>query len=175
MVAAHSHPSAAAGAAVLDRPTTETWGERVYASLPLFIVGAAFLAVTLDLYFSGASPGVGRNGGIDLEPWALFLALAITGLAAGTFALLIEDDESSTVATPPPTSVPESPPVEVAEWDESTLEPEEAVPVRPRIWERYPDVSPTAASATDGRDPVLDQIDEIQDSLRRKTGPSRST
>jgi len=172
MLAPRPTPSAPANATASELTARETWGDKVYAALPLFIVGLGFLAVTFDLYFSGDAASVGRGGGIRLQPWALFLALSVTGLAAGTFALLIED-EDATVAAPALAPVTEAPSAPVPEWDESTLEPEEPTFVRPRTWEQYPDIPEGSTSASEPRDAVLDQIDEIRASLRRKTTPQR--
>jgi len=45
--------------------------------------------------------------------------------------------------------------------------------VRPRTWEQYTDIPEGSTSASEPRDAVLDQIDEIRASLRRKTTPQR--
>ena len=154
---------------------TETWSKKVYAALPLFIVGGACLAVAVELYSSGTTANFGGNGAARLYPWALFLALGVTGFAAGTFALLAEDEPTPTVAveaaSPPPS--PTS-----AAWDESTIAPAKSGYVRPRTWERYPELptevgwsTPVPRVEAVPPDVVLVQIDEIAASLRRKPPP----
>ena len=159
----------------------ETWGEKLYAALPLFVVGGACLAVAVDFYASGASAPFMGNSSVRLAPWALFLALAVTGLSAGIFALLAGDEEPSraetVVALPEPAS-PSLPP-----WDESTITPAKPSFVRPRTWEQHPlepgdIVGWTPAEPRVERvspDVVLVQIDEIAASLRKKAPPSRTS
>ena len=157
--------------ASLEAPT-ETWGEKLYAALPLFIVGGACLAVAIDFYDSGASTPFMGNSAVRLAPWALFLALAVTGLSAGIFALLVEDEEP----VPPEPVTVSAPPAPAPPWDESTIAPAQPTLVRPRTWERHPlepgeMVGWTPAEPTVERVPpdvVLVQIDEIAASLRKK-------
>ena len=41
---------------------TETWGEKLYAALPLFIVGGACLVIAVEFYETGATaPLVGSD------------------------------------------------------------------------------------------------------------------
>lgn len=154
----------------------ESWSEKLYAALPLFIVGGACLAVAVDFYTSGAAAPFMGNSSVRLAPWALFLALAVTGLGAGVFALLMEDEEP-VPAEPVAASPPLAP---VPPWDESTITPEKPSYVPPRTWEQHP-IEPgdiagwSPAEPRVGRvspDVVLVQIDEIAASLRRKTPPS---
>lgn len=155
----------------------ETWGEKLYAALPLFIVGGACLAVAVDLYFSGTTANFGGNSSARLYPWALFLALGVTGFAAGTFVLLLEE-EPSPPAAPEPAPSPHEPALPA--WDESTIIPEKPGHFRPRTWEQYPELptevgwsTPVPKVGAIPPDVVLVQIDEIAASLRRKPPPSK--
>ncbi|HYB79196.1 MAG TPA: hypothetical protein VEG66_05495 [Thermoplasmata archaeon] len=160
----------------------ETWGEKVYAALPLFVVGGACLAVALDFYFSAASTPFLGSSSVRLAPWALFLALAVTGLSAGVFALLIEDEEPvpAPVRARPVAPVPQPSPAPPL-WDESTLAPAKPSHFRPRTWERHAPAPEDFAgwSPAEPRvervppDVVLVQIDEIVASLRKKSPPSQ--
>ena len=158
-----------------DDAGAETWSEKVYAALPLFLVGGACLVVAVELYSTGTTASFGGSSAARLYPWALFLALGVAGLAAGTFALLVEDEPSPTVAleaaSPPP--APAS-----AVWDESTIAPGKPGFVRPRTWEQYPELPTEVGWSTPSPrveavppDVVLVQIDEIAASLRRKPPP----
>lgn len=158
---------------------TETWSERVYATLPLFLVGGACLAIAVQSYLSGTVMGLG-SGNARLQPWVLFLALGLTGVSAGTFALFLEEPPTPSPETPktvaPKVVAPRAaaPKVAVApasrapEWDESTIVPEARAPTPRRSWEAYtlPANEPVAPPATS--DYFLDQLDEIAASLRRK-------
>ena len=156
----------------------ETWAQKLFAALPLFIVGIGCLAVAVDLYYSDVTTQL--NGStVRLYPWVLFLALAVTGIAAGIFSLLVEEGPS----TPAEVGVAEVPPETAAPaWDESTLEPTEPTYVHPRTWERYPEL-PTEVGWTPAEprverlppDVVLVQIDEIEASLKRKSRPPGSS
>lgn len=171
-----TNPSEAATAAAHP---TETWGEKLYAALPLFIVGGACLAVAVDFYESGATTPFAGNTSVRLAPWTLFFALAVTGLSAGIFALLMEDEEPAVTElvvarAKAPSAVPP--------WDESTITPAGPTYVRPRAWEQHtlePEdvvgwtpVEPGAERVSP--DVVLVQIDEIAASLRKKTPPSQA-
>ena len=157
---------------------TESWSQKLYAALPLFIVGAGCLAVAIDLYYSGVTTRL--NGStVRLYPWVLFLALAVTGIAAGIFALLLEEEEPTAAGE---TSASAAPPESTAPlWDESMLEPTEPTYVHPRTWERYPEL-PTEVGWTPAEprverlppDVVLVQIDEIEASLKKKSRPPGS-
>lgn len=152
----------------------ETWAEKLYAALPLFIVGGACLVVAIELYFAGIVTGLAGNGSVHLEPWTLFLALAVTGLSAGTFALLVEE------VPPGPSEVPAAPVVEVVEpspippeWDESTIAPETTTsqPLSSRSWERYSE-SPGSPESPESQpissEAFLSQLDEIAVSLQKR-------
>jgi len=177
--AAYPRPSARASAAI--SPTdpqeseegagTESWSEKFYAALPLFIVGWVCLAVTFDLYFSGAVTQLGGAGSVHLQPWALFLALAVTGLAAGTFAMLTE--EEPTVSSEVPAIAP-AVPTAVPAWDESTLEAGTSELPPPRTWERYTGWSEGPIAEAVPPEAVLSQLDEIEASLRKKSRPPPS-
>ena len=157
--------------------TTETWADRVYAALPLFIVGGACLFVSIDLFYSGTTNIFG-NSSVRLYPWALFFALAVTGLAAGTFALLVEEETPTPVQSETVEGTPAAP---TPDWDESMLPPETPTYVHPRTWERYPEL-PTEVGWSPAEpktqrvspDVVLIQIDEIAASLRKKPPASES-
>ncbi len=156
---------------------TETWAERVYGALPLFIVGGICLVVAIDLYYSGVTTQLNGNT-VRLSPWVLFLALAVTGIAAGVFSLFLEEAalapaEAEVAAKPTATPAPV--------WDESTVVPTKPAYVRPRTWERYPEFPEGVGwSPAEPRvervppDVVLIQIDEIAASLRKKTPPPSS-
>jgi hypothetical protein len=162
-------------------PSSETWQERLFAALPLFIVGGACLALTFDFYLTNTATGIGSSSGVRLQPWSLFLALAITGIAAGTFAMFVEDEEPATVAptvapvSTTPSASPTTPvPAAVPEWDESVIEPEKQTYVPFRIWERPPDANERSQAASVSPDLVFNQIDEIEASLRKKKQLPRS-
>ena len=173
-------PSEAPEANATPGTAPETWGDKVYAALPLFIVGGACLAVAIDFYVSAATTPFFGNSSVRLAPWMLFLALAVTGLSAGVFALIVEDEEPMPAPPVVPTvhPSPASPP-----WDESTVTPTQPTFARPRTWEQYslgPEdfVGWSPAEAHVERvspDVVLVQIDEIAASLRKKRPPSRTS
>ena len=166
-----------------DSPSSEvpaeTWGEKLYAALPLFIVGGACLAIAIDFYDSGATTPFAGDSSVRLAPWGLFLALAVTGFSAGIFALLLEEEEP---APAEPVTVSAKPPTPAPAWDESSIAPARPTYLRPRTWEQHslepgdvvgwspvePHVERTSP------DVVLVQIDEIAASLRRKTPPTHS-
>ena len=173
-------PSKAADVGTPREGAAETWGEKVYAALPLFIVGGACLAVAVDFYVSSATTPLLGNSSVRLAPWMLFLALAVTGLSAGLFALIMEDEEP----TPAPEVTPAARPTPAPpEWDESTVTPSEPTYPRPRTWEQY-SLGPedfVGWSPAEPRvervspDVVLVQIDEIAASLRKKNPPPRTS
>ena len=167
-----SEPSAA------SESSHETWSEKVYAALPLFIVGSGCLAVAVDFYLSAATAPFAGNSSVRLAPWTLFLALAVTGLSAGVFALIMEDDDEPIPApsTAAPKPAPEPP------WDESTLTPAKSSFAGPRTWERH-QLEPEDIASWSPEEPpvervspdvVLVQIDEIAASLRKKAPPSQT-
>ena len=173
-------PSDAADAEAPAKGASETWGEKVYAALPLFIVGGACLAVAVDFYVSSATTPLIGNSSVRLAPWMLFLALAVTGLSAGLFALIMEDEEpTSTREVSPAVRPTPAPPA----WDESTVTPSQPTYPKPRTWEQYalgPEdfVGWSPAEPQVERvspDVVLVQIDEIAASLRKKSPPSRTS
>jgi len=149
----------------------ESWIEKFFAALPLFIVGWVCLALTFELYFSGTVTQLGGGGSVHLQPWALFLALAVTGLAAGTFAMLTEEEPTdvSEAAEPPP-AVPSAVPA----WDESLLEAEASELPPPRTWERSAGWSEGPIAESVPPEAVLSQLDEIEASLRKKSRPPSS-
>ena len=156
---------------------TETWGEKLYAALPLFIVGGACLAVAVDFYDSGAVTQFAGGSSVRVAPWALFFALAVTGISAGIFALFVEDEEPVPAEPVAVTAKPAPAPA----WDESSITPATPAYVRPRTWEQHPfepeDVAgwSPAEPKTERISPdvVLVQIDEIVASLRKKPPPSQ--
>jgi len=144
---------------------SETWREKLLGSLPLFVVGALCLAIAIDLYSTGATTPSGTNGSVHLYPWALFFALAVTGIAAGIFVWFLEEEPAA------PAEVVETaiePKEEAPEWDESALEPEKPFYLPPRTWERYPLSPAEMGFESVPPDAVLNQIDEIEESLRKK-------
>jgi hypothetical protein len=156
--------SASADSGPEDTAEVESWSERFYAALPLFFVGGACVVVAVELYVTGNVTAFGGNISVRLRPWILFLALGITGLSAGIVALFAEEeteeprDLGKAVVAPPPAPA----------WDDSWIEPETRVIPRHRTWE-------TGSGALDGSpaepsspDLVLQQLDEIELSLRKK-------
>lgn len=161
--------TASEATAAAPGPTIESWGEKLYAALPLFIVGGACLVIAVDLYYSGIAGQFGANGTIHLELWALFLALAVTGLAAGVFAMLMEDETET--AAPAATPIGEAPPPAPI-WDESTVKSgEEPNLLGPRPWERFPDLSEGPIAEAMPASDVLTQLDELEASLRKRPRP----
>ncbi len=157
-------------------PATETWTERIFGALPLFVVGGICIGIAVDLYYMSATAEIAGVRSARISPWVLFVALGVTGLAAGIFAVFSEEEPevAPTPRTTPATSAPLTP-----AWDESNLVPDKSGYVRPRTWEQYPiepgDVigwSPVEPGTEHvSPDVVLVQIDEIAASLRRKTPP----
>ena len=157
-----------------DANAPETWGDRLAAAIPLFAVGTACLVIAIDLYFSSTATFLGQKGSVHLEPWTLFLALAVTGLAAGTFTMLLEEEPTAPVepTRAAPAAVPPSAPI-APEWDESTLEAERPMFPR-RVWELDSGLPEERPSAAPSDTAILDQIDAIAESLRKKTPPRSS-
>jgi len=91
-----------------EEAEVESWNERFLGALPLFVVGGACTASAVFLYISGVATTVGGNGSVHLRPWVLFLALAITGLSAGTIALFA-DGEAEAPGLPSSPSPPAAP------------------------------------------------------------------
>lgn len=160
--------------AAASRPTSESsaesgrWKENVYAALPLFIVGGACCVVAAEFYLTGAVTRFGDSGSVGLRPWVLFLALGITGLAAGIVTLFTEPEPSATGEPEPVVApVPTAP-----EWDESGIELGRGyVPQRP-MWASYPGCGDGGASPAGSDDPVLQEFDEIASALQKKKGDS---
>jgi len=150
-----------------ETPPTEgeSWQEKLLGSLPLFVVGALCLAIAIELYSTGATTPSGTNGSVHLYPWALFFALAVTGIAAGVFVWFLEEEPAAPAEVAEAVSEPRE---EAPEWDESALEPEKPLYIRPRTWERYPLSPAEAGFESVPPDAVLNQIDEIEESLRKK-------
>ena len=148
--------------------TTEPWKERLFGALPLLIVGGACLAIAVDLYFMGTTTDFGTNGSVHLYPWALFFALAVTGLAAGIFAWFLEEEPSAPAGAAPVGGESKE---ELPAWDESTLPPEKPLYLRPRTWEQYPGSPVDRGFESVPPDVVLNQLDEIEESLRKKPRP----
>jgi len=156
-----------------DQPEAETWSERVFAAIPLFAVGGACLAITIDLYFTANVTLFGQRASTHLQPWVLFLALAVIGLGAGVFTVFFEEESAPGPGSPPETvapPVPESPRV-AAEWDESNLAPEPPLLLPRRLWELDPFTSEERRAPTPSDDTVMHQLDEIEESLRKKARP----
>jgi hypothetical protein len=133
----------------------------------LFIVGAACIVVALELYGAGTVTSLGGSGSVHLRPWILFVALGGTGICGGTAALFLSD----ALAEPPEVVEPVAPPHPAPAWDESLLELEPRVYGRRRTWETDDEPFVSGTSKPSPPDGVLDQIDEIAASLRRKVGP----
>jgi hypothetical protein len=148
----------------------ESWAERFYAALPLFIVGAACVVVALELYGAGTVTTLGGNGSVHLRPWILFVALGITGICGGTVALFVKD----AFVELPEVREPVTPPRPAPAWDESLLEPEPRTFGRRRTWETGEDSFASGTAEPSPPDGVLDQIDEIAASLRKKVSPPPS-
>ncbi|HKN06183.1 MAG TPA: hypothetical protein VJ021_01070 [Thermoplasmata archaeon] len=88
----------------------ESWREKVYAALPLFLVGGLCTGLAVYLYLAGTTTHFGASGAVLLRPWILFVALGITGLSAGVVALFAEDaleapPEKVTAPAVPPTTI----------------------------------------------------------------------
>ncbi|MGP8075183.1 MAG: hypothetical protein ACLP8Y_00335 [Thermoplasmata archaeon] len=92
-----------APAVAASPPEMESWQESFFAALPLFIVGGVCVTFAVYLYLAGASTTFGADGSVHLRPWVLFVALGITGIAAGTVALWVEDAPAA------PREVPKAP------------------------------------------------------------------
>jgi hypothetical protein len=84
-------PSSTPPATAAPRETGD-WQESFFAVLPLFLVGAVCIVLAVYLYYAGASTTFGGSSAVHLRPWILFVALGITGIAAGTVALWIGED-----------------------------------------------------------------------------------
>ncbi len=218
-----------APAVAASPPEMESWQESFLAALPLFIVGGVCVAFAVYLYLAGASTTFGGNGSVHLRPWILFIALGITGIAAGTVALWVEDaptapreepkapvpsktppppkakaphplfaprkgypgptvqelatlsdhlqpTQSSPAArstTPSPPPPPSRPAVSAALWDEDLIGPDAAAPEHEEVWDT--DSTSAAGSVADRMRPdaALQQLDEIEASLRKKTAAAR--
>lgn len=90
-----------------DRTTEdESWSERIYAALPLFIVGIVCVVVAILLYLEETASAFGASDSVRLHPWILFVALGITGLSSGTVALFAEDVLTEPTRLSPPISAP---------------------------------------------------------------------
>ena len=147
----------------------ESWSERLYAALPLFVVGGLCLAVALVLYTEGAVTSLGGSQAAHLQPWILFVALAITSLAGGTVALFAEEPRVEELPASAPVVVPPIP--RDREWDESLIEPEEK-PFRPayRALDNDELMQGPIAEAVPP-DMFLHQLDELEVSLKKKLPP----
>lgn len=151
---------------------TESWGEKLYAAFPLFLVGGACLAVAVDLFYTGVSGQFGANRSVHLELWTLFLALAVTGLAAGTFAMVMEEEPE--VIAPGATPVARTS-VPAPAWDESTVEPDrEPSLLGPRLWERRPDLTEGPVAEPMPAASILSELDELAASLRKRPPPPKT-
>ncbi|MGP8158313.1 MAG: hypothetical protein ACLPWO_01685 [Thermoplasmata archaeon] len=145
----------------------KSWAERLYAALPLFIVGAACIVVALELYGAGTVTALAGNDSVHLRPWILFVALGITGICGGTVALFVDD----AFVEPHPATEVVAPPRPAPDWDESLLEPEPTAHRRRRTWELGADALEDERAKPSPSDGILDQIDEIAASLRKKVEP----
>jgi hypothetical protein len=141
----------------------ETWREKFTGALPLLLVGAACTAVAAELYSTGNVTLVGENASVRLRPWVLFVALGITGISAGVFALLFEGPEGLSV--PPEVSRAWS--RSTPDWDESSLEPEPRRYARRRTWETSAEMDGNGPGDSVWSDVALHQIDEIERALRK--------
>jgi len=153
-------------------PPRETLVEKLYAAFPLFVVGGICLVIALDFYFTGAVESLGKNGVVHLQPWGLFFALAVTGLSAGTFTMVVGEDEEPAVIAPAAAPAPAR---ELPEWDESSLASEAPLFPSRRSWEVESEYrgGVTAGGASDQL--ILNQIDDIAASLRKKPRPPSSS
>jgi hypothetical protein len=130
----------------------ETWSERFVAALPLFAIGAVCLVVATLLYLEQATTAFGAGDSVHLHPWVLFVALGITGISAGTVALLVEDAiaESTEMETTLTASATRAPSKTKTPWlfgrtrrrSSSLAAEQSSVP---------PTSAPSAASAPSGR------------------------
>jgi hypothetical protein len=159
-----SLPSARSPTEFESSPRHVAWAERFAAAFPLFFVGVACLVVSYEMYVAGTVSVFDGNSSVHLQPWLLFLALGITGVSAGIVTLFVEEEPAgpsgleAAVATSPTQPV----------WDESSIEGKSTGLARRRTWEarwNSLDAEPSEGSATDA---VLDQLDEIERSLRKK-------
>ena len=88
----------------LGGATVETLRERLAGALPLFLVGGACVLLSVYLYLMRTVTTFGGSSSTHLQPWILFVALGITGLAAGTFALLFDEEARALRPRPRPRS-----------------------------------------------------------------------
>jgi len=146
----------------------ESWAERVYAALPLFLVGGVCVGLALQLHATGAGASLGGSGSVALRPWVLFVALGITGLCAGAVALFAQDLFAESHEVEEEVTSPRSPP----DWDESLLEPEPRTIRRRRTWEMNPYSLEGVVAEASPSEGALDQLDEIEAALRKKPGIS---
>lgn len=142
----------------------ESWGERLYAALPLFIVGAVCVVIAFELWAPGAVAGWGGSDTVRFRPWILFLALAITGISGGTAAVFTED--SLAAETRDLVSPPLPPPV----WDESAIEPIGRTSASESNWDSGWELLEDEVGKPRPFVLVLNQLDEIKESLRKKPG-----
>ncbi len=147
-----------------DSAGQDSWAERFYAALPLFIVGAACIVVALELYGAGTVTALGGNSSVHLRPWILFVALGITGICGGTVVLFVDD----AFVEPRPVKETVAPPRPAPDWDESLLEPAPTVHRRRRTWELEAESLEDEHAEPSLPEGILDQIDEIAASLRKK-------
>jgi len=161
---------ASVGSTAPSSPTTgagthpETWEERFSAAVPLFLVGSACFVVAVELYFSGTLTALGGSA-VRLRPWILFIALGVTGLGAGITALFTEDSPTASGVSAEPVPAPDL----VPDWDESRLDSVPRSSLGPLYAEEEGEDLGGPAAAALPADLVLSQLDEIEESLRRRS------
>jgi len=107
-----SHPTQGTG------NEQETWSDRVYAALPLFVVGGLCFSIAASIHSTGTATGSVGNGSVHLQLWILFVALGITGIGGGTVAMLAEDtiDETARAERAPSAEPTQGPPNRKPRW-----------------------------------------------------------
>ena len=150
-----------------DLPDPESWEERFSAAIPLFIIGSACLVVAVELYFSGTATSFAGSS-VRLRPWILFVALGVTGIGAGAVALFTKGSEWES----PSRTDAESASSPTAEWDESEIEPVSRSSLGPLYGDEGEDPIGGSEPPPLRADLVLSQLDEIEESLRRRSRPS---
>jgi hypothetical protein len=154
---------------------TESWREKLFAALPLFLVGGVCIAVAVLLYLQGTVTTFGGASSVRLQPWILFVALGITGISAGMVAMLSEDlpPVASEVGKEIPSPVGSkartvSPPVG---GTVSAPRPAVTPPIWAEDWGPDSEAFKAAAAPSSPPDVILRQLDELEVSLRKKPAP----
>lgn len=140
-----------------------TWRERVFAALPLFLVGAICLVLAAVLYASPVPQGVVR-----IRPWFLFLALGLTGLGAATAVCVIDDEQTPEDLGPvirPSTTIASTrisdPSAERVPVPAQGLSPKAV----PDLWQ--PQVAGLSAISLSGEDLDLSSLDDFESEVNR--------